>query len=72
MPVFLSREELDTHGPDIERFRAGILKERYFQGIHGFPKVRDLFEKLIAAEVDIVLASSAKRVSLASTGSSPA
>jgi phosphoglycolate phosphatase-like HAD superfamily hydrolase len=61
MPVILSREEVEAQGSDIERFRAGILKARYFPTIHGFPKVRELFEKLIAANVDIVLASSAKK-----------
>ena len=61
MPVFLSHDEVKARGPDIERFRAGILKERYFPKIHGFPKVRELFEKLIAANIDIVLASSAKK-----------
>ena len=61
MPVILSREEVEAQGSDIERFRAGILKARYFPTIHGFPRVRELFEKLIAANVDIVLASSAKK-----------
>jgi phosphoglycolate phosphatase-like HAD superfamily hydrolase len=44
MPVFLSHDEVEAQGPDIERFRTGILKERYFPGIRGFPKVRELFE----------------------------
>jgi HAD superfamily hydrolase (TIGR01509 family) len=61
MPVFLSDQEVEAQGPEIERFRAGILKERYFPTIRGFPKVRELFEKLIAADVYIVLASSAKK-----------
>jgi phosphoglycolate phosphatase-like HAD superfamily hydrolase len=61
MPVFLSHDEVEAQGPDIERFRTGILKERYFPGIRGFPKVRELFEKLIAGNIEIVLASSAKK-----------
>jgi phosphoglycolate phosphatase-like HAD superfamily hydrolase len=33
MPVFLSHGEVEAQGPNIERFRAGILKERYFPKI---------------------------------------
>ena len=48
MPVFLSQAEIDGKGKDLEAHRARILKERYLPQIEGFPKVRELFERIIA------------------------
>jgi beta-phosphoglucomutase-like phosphatase (HAD superfamily) len=35
LPVFLTREEIDTKGPDLEKHRGKILKERYLSQIKG-------------------------------------
>lgn len=60
MPVFLSKEEIDRIGKDLEAHRGRILKEHYLSRITPFPAVRELFQRLIADGKQIALASSAK------------
>jgi beta-phosphoglucomutase-like phosphatase (HAD superfamily) len=59
LPVFLTRQEIVEKGPDLEKHRGDILKERYLSKIKPFPKVIELFERIRADEITIVLASSA-------------
>jgi HAD superfamily hydrolase (TIGR01549 family) len=58
--VFLTREEVDRDGPDLERHRGDILKARYLSEIKAFPKVPQLFQRIRADGIKIVLGSSAK------------
>jgi HAD superfamily hydrolase (TIGR01509 family) len=60
MPVFLSRQEIDERGEQIEKRRGEIFKQTYLPQVKPFPKVRELFERLIADGVRVALASSAK------------
>jgi len=60
MPVFLSKEELDAKGEELEEHRGKVLKERYLPQITPFPMVRQLIERLRDAGLRIALASSAK------------
>jgi HAD superfamily hydrolase (TIGR01509 family) len=60
LPVFLTREEIETRGPDLEKHRGHILKERYLSQIKVFPKVTELFHRIRADNIKTVLASSAK------------
>jgi beta-phosphoglucomutase-like phosphatase (HAD superfamily) len=60
LPVFLTRAEIDKDGPDLEKRRGDILKERYLSQIKAFPKVPQLFERIRANRIKIVLGSSAK------------
>ena len=60
MPVFLSKEELEDKGEDLNERRGEILKESYLSKIKPFPDVRALFERIKADGTRIVLASSAK------------
>ncbi|WP_424137959.1 HAD family hydrolase [Roseomonas chloroacetimidivorans] len=60
MPVFLSREELDARGKELEKHRVALMKERYLPEITGFPGVRELFQRIRQDGTRIVLASSAK------------
>jgi HAD superfamily hydrolase (TIGR01509 family) len=60
LPVFLTFEEIDEKGPDLETHRGLILKERYLSQIKSFPKVTELFNRIRADGIKIVLASSAK------------
>jgi HAD superfamily hydrolase (TIGR01549 family) len=60
LPVFLTREEIDEIGPDLEEHRGHVLKERYLSQIKAFPEVTELFHRIRADNIKIVLASSAK------------
>jgi HAD superfamily hydrolase (TIGR01509 family) len=60
MPVFLSKEEVERRGKEIEKYRLQLFKRDYLPHVRGFPKVRDLFERIINAGKRIALASSAK------------
>jgi HAD superfamily hydrolase (TIGR01509 family) len=60
MPVFLSKEELEDRGEELNERRGEILKERYLSKIKPFADVRALFERIKADGTRIVLASSAK------------
>jgi HAD superfamily hydrolase (TIGR01509 family) len=60
MPMFLSQQEIDQRGEQIEKRRSEIFKQTYLPQVKPFPKVRELFERLIADGVRVALASSAK------------
>jgi HAD superfamily hydrolase (TIGR01549 family) len=59
MPAFLSREEIDSRGQELEHRRSQILKERYLSQIRPFSGVRELFQRIRKDKTRIVLASSA-------------
>ena len=65
MPVFLSQEELDRRGEEIEVYRSDLFKTRYLPQVRAFPAVRQLFERILANGQQIALASSAKADELA-------
>ncbi len=65
MPVFLSEDEIEAKGDDLEEHRGKILKERYLPHITAFPRVRELLQRLQADGKQIALASSAKEDELA-------
>jgi beta-phosphoglucomutase-like phosphatase (HAD superfamily) len=60
LPVFLTRKEIDARGQDLEKHRGDVLKKRYLPQIKAFPKVTELFHRIRADKIKIVLASSAK------------
>jgi len=60
MPMFLSAEEIDARGEELEEHRGRILRERYFPLIRPFPAARELLERVRQDGLRIVLASSAK------------
>ena len=60
MPVFLSEEDIEAIGEELEERRGAILKERYLPKVKAFPGVRDLIEHLRVQGLRIALASSAK------------
>lgn len=61
MPVFLSREELDKFGDELDKYRGEIFKRDYLGLVKAFPKVRDLFLRIQHDGKLIALASSAKK-----------
>ena len=60
MPYFLRAAEVESKGKAIEKHRSDILKDRYLDQIRAFPAVPELFQRLRADRIKIVLASSAK------------
>jgi HAD superfamily hydrolase (TIGR01509 family) len=59
LKVFLSAAEIREKGREIEEARQRHFAGRYLRGIKGFPKVRELFLRLLADGRRVVLASSA-------------
>jgi HAD superfamily hydrolase (TIGR01509 family) len=65
MPAFLPRDEVASHGEEIETYRSELFKEKYLPKVHSFPAVRDLVQRIKQLGPSIVLASSAKGEELA-------
>jgi len=61
LPVFLSREELDQFGEELEKRRGEIFKQEYLPKTKAFPRVRDLVARIQQDGKRVVLASSAKQ-----------
>ena len=61
LPVYFSKDELDEFGDRIEIYRGDLFKREYLPKVKGFPKVRDLFERIKQDGKQIALASSAKK-----------
>jgi HAD superfamily hydrolase (TIGR01509 family) len=59
MPVFLSREEVEEFGDELEELRADIYTRSFLPHAQAFPKVRELFERIRRDGKRIALASSA-------------
>ena len=64
LPEFLSKEEIEKIGEDLKKERDQIFKTKYLEQVKPFPKVRELFEKIIANGQKPALASSASREQL--------
>jgi HAD superfamily hydrolase (TIGR01549 family) len=60
MPVFLSKQELERFGEELEKYRGELFKREYLPRVKAFPKVRELFERIRRDGKRIALASSAK------------
>src|SRR5579871_3698045 len=60
LPVFLSREEIERRGKEIEKYRDDLFKRKYFSQARPFPMVRELFQHIRAGGQKIALASSCK------------
>jgi HAD superfamily hydrolase (TIGR01509 family) len=60
MPVFLSKEELEQFGEELEKYRSDLFKREYLPQVKAFPRVRELFEAIRALGKKVALASSAK------------
>ena len=58
LPVFLTERELRETGPEIEKFRADLFKEKYLERVRPFANVRELLEQLRRDGKRIALASS--------------
>ena len=56
LPVFLSREEIERRGKEIEKYRDDLFKRKYFPMARPFPMVRELFQHIRAGGQKIALA----------------
>ena len=46
LPVYFSKQELEEFGEEMEAYRGELFKKEYLPSVKGFPKVRDLFERI--------------------------
>jgi HAD superfamily hydrolase (TIGR01509 family) len=61
IPFFLSPDEVDRFGEDLDHFRAELWKKQYRSKVNPLPRVRELFERIRSDGRRIVLATSAKK-----------
>ena len=60
MPEFLDAEMIENKGEEIEKSRSDLFKRQYLPDARGFPRVRELFQKIRSDGSKIALASSCK------------
>jgi HAD superfamily hydrolase (TIGR01509 family) len=60
IPVFLSREEQERFGEELEDYRGRLFKSKYLSQVKAFPRVRELVQRVKDDGKQIALASSAK------------
>ena len=65
IPALIPDEDVKRIGEQLSEHRSGLFKAEYLQKVHGFPKVRALFEQILNDGRRIGLASSAKEEELA-------
>src|SRR3954471_4014396 len=61
LPEFLSKEEIDRFGKDLDKYRSRVFREKYLPQVEPFPKVRELFQRIRDDKKQIVLATSGKK-----------
>ncbi|MEO5720338.1 MAG: HAD family hydrolase [Chthoniobacterales bacterium] len=61
LPEFLTAEERERFGEELDEFRSQLFQREYLPRVQGFPKVRALCEHLRSAGQAIVLATSGKK-----------
>jgi HAD superfamily hydrolase (TIGR01509 family) len=64
LPVFLSEEEIERFGDELEDYRSGLYERNYLPWAKPFPGARELLARLRQSGTIIGLASSCKRVEL--------
>lgn len=60
IPDLLGEDEAKRVSDELDKFRSQLWKSKYFDQVEAFPKVRELFERMLSDGKQIVLASSAK------------
>ena len=60
LPVFLSQQDMEKFGKELDRYRSDLFKRDYLPRVKPFPRVRQLFERIRHEGKRIALASSAK------------
>jgi HAD superfamily hydrolase (TIGR01509 family) len=60
LPALLPADVVERQGKEIEDYRSVLFKREFLPRVRAFPAVRELFERIKAADKRIALASSAK------------
>jgi HAD superfamily hydrolase (TIGR01549 family) len=60
VPVFLDKGQREQYGAELEHYRSELFKSKYLQTVRPFPRVRELFQRILDDGHRIALASSAK------------
>ena len=61
LPVFVPKDQVETVGKAIEKFRKELFEREYLSRVKPFPKVRQLIERMKDAGLQIAMASSAAK-----------
>jgi HAD superfamily hydrolase (TIGR01509 family) len=61
LPEFLSQEEIERFGKELDEYRSEVFKKEYRPKARPFPGVRELFQRIRDDQKRIVLASSGKK-----------
>ncbi len=64
IPVFLPAEEIQAKAKELETYRGDLFKRNFLSKVRSFPKVRELFQRLLEDEWKLALASTAKKEEL--------
>ena len=64
IPTLLPKDLVEARQREIEDFRSGLFKRDYLPRVRPFEGVRQLFERLSADDIRVVLATSAKEAEL--------
>lgn len=60
LPVFLTKAEVELFGDELETHRGKLFRVDFLQKVRAFPRVRELFRRLIDDGKKLAVASSAK------------
>ena len=60
IPDLIGENEAKRVFDDLDKFRGDLWKSKYFHQVKPFPRVRELFQRLLRDDKRVVLASSAK------------
>ena len=61
LPEFLTPEEIDRFGKDLDDYRSELFRKEYLPKVRPFPRVRQLFQRIRDDDKRVVLASSGKK-----------
>ncbi|NVI98666.1 HAD family hydrolase [Myxococcus sp. AM009] len=64
IPVFFNDEEVERFDKELDEYRGKLFLDEFLPKVRPFPRVRELFQRLRAGGLRIVLASSAKEPEL--------
>jgi HAD superfamily hydrolase (TIGR01509 family) len=64
LPVFLSATERAEFGDDLETYRGNLFRKKFLREVRPFPKVRELFERLVQDGKRVALGSSSAKQDL--------